>query len=225
MLYQFDASREYDPSPHLEGITAPLLAVNSADDQINPPELGLMESLMPRVKRGTAVLIPISEQTRGHSTYTWAAVWREHLAAVLASLESPSEVRQSAGGANADTSPGKEVEARERQLIAAIASGDLQAYDRLVAEDYVAIRPAGDQTKAQVMEAYRSSALQFRGLRISDVHVRVFGDSAVVSALTEGTRIEDGRESPNRVRYLRVWARRAGSWYAALQMAVPLPPE
>ena len=53
MLYQFNASRDYDPSPNLEKITAALLAINSADDVVNPPELGLMEKLMPRVKRGT----------------------------------------------------------------------------------------------------------------------------------------------------------------------------
>jgi homoserine O-acetyltransferase len=74
-LYQIDASRDYDPSTHLEQITAPLLAINSADDQINPPELGIVEKLMPRVKHGRFVLIPISERTRGHSTHTWAAVW------------------------------------------------------------------------------------------------------------------------------------------------------
>jgi homoserine O-acetyltransferase len=50
-------SRNYDPSPDLEKITAPVLAINSADDVVNPPELGLMEKLMPRVKRGRYVLI------------------------------------------------------------------------------------------------------------------------------------------------------------------------
>jgi homoserine O-acetyltransferase len=84
MLYQFDASRDYDPSPHLERIAAPVLAINSADDQINPPELGLMERLMPRVKRGRFVLIPTSEKTRGHSTHTWAALYREELRVFLA---------------------------------------------------------------------------------------------------------------------------------------------
>jgi homoserine O-acetyltransferase len=87
MLYQFDASRDYDPSPHLERIAAPLLAINSADDQINPPELGLMERLMPRVKRGRYVLIPISEKTRGHSTHTWAALYREDLRKFLGELK------------------------------------------------------------------------------------------------------------------------------------------
>ena len=87
MLYQFDSSREYDPSPLLERITAPLLAINSADDQINPPELGLMEALMPRVARGRYVLIPTSESTRGHGTHTWAALWRSHLEAFLATLD------------------------------------------------------------------------------------------------------------------------------------------
>jgi homoserine O-acetyltransferase/O-succinyltransferase len=85
-LYQIDSSRDYDPSTHLEQITAPLLAINSADDQINPPELGIVEKLIARVKRGRFVLIPISDRTRGHSTHTWAAVWRDELAKLLASL-------------------------------------------------------------------------------------------------------------------------------------------
>jgi homoserine O-acetyltransferase len=88
MLYQFDSSREYDPSTHLERIEAPLLAINSADDQVNPPELGLMERLMPRVARGRYLLIPISERTRGHSTHTWAAVWKPEFVAFLGGLPS-----------------------------------------------------------------------------------------------------------------------------------------
>jgi homoserine O-acetyltransferase len=86
MLYAFDASRDYDPSPLLERIVAPVLAINSADDAVNPPELGLMERLMPRVKRGRYVLLPISPQTRGHGTHTIAAVWKEPFTAFLASL-------------------------------------------------------------------------------------------------------------------------------------------
>ena len=86
MLYQFNASRGYDPSPHLEQITAALLAINSADDVVNPPELGLMEKLMPRVKRGRYVLIPTSEQTRGHGTLSLPAVWGRYLADFLKEL-------------------------------------------------------------------------------------------------------------------------------------------
>jgi homoserine O-acetyltransferase len=86
MLYAFDASRDYDPEPGLGKITAPLLAINSADDLVNPPELGLMERLMPRVTHGRYVLLPITPQTRGHGTHTIAAVWKEPFAAFLASL-------------------------------------------------------------------------------------------------------------------------------------------
>jgi homoserine O-acetyltransferase len=86
MLYQFESSADYDPSPHLEKITAPLLAINSADDQVNPPELDLMEKLMPRVARGRYVLLPITPQTRGHGTHSLPLVWGEHLAAFLMSL-------------------------------------------------------------------------------------------------------------------------------------------
>jgi homoserine O-acetyltransferase/O-succinyltransferase len=79
MLYYFDASREYDPSAGLGQIRAPLLAINSADDLINPPELGLMEKLMPRVAHGRYVLLPITAETRGHGTHSWPVLWQEHL--------------------------------------------------------------------------------------------------------------------------------------------------
>jgi homoserine O-acetyltransferase/O-succinyltransferase len=87
MLYQFDASRDYDPAPDLEKISAPLVAVNSADDQVNPPELGIMEREIKRVRRGRYVLIPTSDQTRGHGTHSLPAVWKQHLAALLAESE------------------------------------------------------------------------------------------------------------------------------------------
>jgi homoserine O-acetyltransferase len=83
MLYQFEASSDYDPAPELEKIQAPLTAVNSADDQVNPPELGILEREIRRVKRGAYVLIPTSDETRGHGTHTRAAVWKQHLAHLL----------------------------------------------------------------------------------------------------------------------------------------------
>jgi len=83
MLYQFEASSDYDPAPDLEKIQAPLTAVNSADDQVNPPELGILEREIRRVKRGAYVLIPTSDETRGHGTHTRAAVWKQHLADLL----------------------------------------------------------------------------------------------------------------------------------------------
>ena len=86
MLYQYNASREYDPSGSLEKITARLLAINSADDVVNPPELGLMEKLMPRVKHGRYVLIPTSDQTRGHGTHSLPAVWGKYLEEFLRDL-------------------------------------------------------------------------------------------------------------------------------------------
>jgi homoserine O-acetyltransferase len=85
-LYAFDASRDYDPSPHLERIRAPVLAINSADDFVNPPELGLMERLIPRVPRAQYVLIPIGPDTRGHGTHSFPALWQEHLRAFLNEL-------------------------------------------------------------------------------------------------------------------------------------------
>ncbi|MDB6067931.1 MAG: alpha/beta hydrolase fold family protein [Pedosphaera sp.] len=83
VLYALESSSDYDPGPGLERITAPLSAVNSADDLINPPELGILEREIKRVKCGQAILIPLSERTQGHGTHTLAAVWREHLAGLL----------------------------------------------------------------------------------------------------------------------------------------------
>ena len=84
MIYQFDASRTYNPQPHLEKIVAPLVAINSADDQVNPPELGLVEREIGRVKNGRFVLLPITPATRGHGTHSWPAIWQHHLAELLA---------------------------------------------------------------------------------------------------------------------------------------------
>lgn len=86
MLYQFDASRDYDPSGHLAQVTTPVLAINSADDLVNPPELGIMERLMPQVAKGTFILLPISAQTRGHGTHSVPTVWGGHLSAFLKTL-------------------------------------------------------------------------------------------------------------------------------------------
>lgn len=82
-LYAFDASRNYDPSAHLEYIVAPVMWINSADDFINPPELGIAEPLSKRLKKGTFALLPISESTHGHSTHTWAVAWKQYLAQLL----------------------------------------------------------------------------------------------------------------------------------------------
>jgi homoserine O-acetyltransferase len=82
-LYALEASSDYDPGPGLERIQAPLLAVNSADDLINPPELGILEREIRRVPHGRAVVLPLSDQTRGHGTHTLAALWKDQLEALL----------------------------------------------------------------------------------------------------------------------------------------------
>jgi homoserine O-acetyltransferase len=87
MLYQVSASWDYDPAPGLERISAPLFAVNFADDLINPPELGILEREIKRVRRGGAVVMPASAQTRGHGTHTLAAVWKHYLIELLAESE------------------------------------------------------------------------------------------------------------------------------------------
>src|SRR5215469_3442731 len=83
MLYYFDASRNYNPEPQLEKITVPLTAVNSADDTINPPELGIIDRDIKRVKNGKLVLLPITDETRGHGTHSWPAIWQSYLKDLL----------------------------------------------------------------------------------------------------------------------------------------------
>ncbi len=82
-LYAVSSSRNYDPSAKLETITAPVMFVNSADDFINPPELGIAEREIKRVKHGKFVLIPASDKTHGHGTHTWAALWQQYLKELL----------------------------------------------------------------------------------------------------------------------------------------------
>ena len=82
-LYQFDASRNYDPSAKLDQIKAPVMFVNSADDVINPPELGIAEQEIKKVKRARFILLPITDETRGHSTHSLPAVWKQFLAELL----------------------------------------------------------------------------------------------------------------------------------------------
>src|SRR5215813_9949570 len=83
MLYYFDASRNYNPEPQLEKIAVPLTAVNSADDTINPPELGIIDRDIKRVKNGKFVLLPITDETRGHGTHSWPAIWQSYLKELL----------------------------------------------------------------------------------------------------------------------------------------------
>jgi homoserine O-acetyltransferase len=84
-IYQWDSSRDYNAAPGLERISAALLAINSADDERNPPESGLMVAAMQRVKNGHLLLIPASAETRGHGTTGIARFWTPQLAEFLAS--------------------------------------------------------------------------------------------------------------------------------------------
>jgi homoserine O-acetyltransferase len=87
VLYAIESSTDYDPGPGLERIQAPLLAINSADDLINPPELDILNHEVKRVKNGKAIVIPQSDKTRGHGTHTLAAVWKQHLIDFLKATE------------------------------------------------------------------------------------------------------------------------------------------
>jgi homoserine O-acetyltransferase/O-succinyltransferase len=87
MLYAFNASRTYDPSPKLGEIKAHVTFINSADDLINPPELGIAEREIKKVKNGRFVLLPITDQTRGHGTHSLPAVWKQYLSDLLTETE------------------------------------------------------------------------------------------------------------------------------------------
>src|SRR5437667_419220 len=87
VLYALEASHDYDPAPNLEKIEAPLLAINFADDLINPPELGILEREIKRVPRGRAIVIPLSDKTRGHGSHTIATLWKDQLMKLLKETE------------------------------------------------------------------------------------------------------------------------------------------
>ncbi len=86
-LYQFDSSRDYDPSPHLAHIVAPALYINSADDFVNPPELGLAEQSAAQMRNTRFILLPITTETRGHGTHSLPKIWGGYLAGFLAALK------------------------------------------------------------------------------------------------------------------------------------------
>ena len=87
IIYALEASHDYDPGPNLEKIQAPLVAINSADDLINPPELGILEREIKRVPHGRAIVIPFSDKTRGHGSHTVAALWKDQLVDLLKETE------------------------------------------------------------------------------------------------------------------------------------------
>jgi homoserine O-acetyltransferase len=89
ILYAVEASRDYDPGPNLEKIRAPLLAINFADDLINPPELGILEREIKRVPKGRAIVMPMSDKTRGHGSHTIAALWKDELVKLLSPTKAP----------------------------------------------------------------------------------------------------------------------------------------
>ena len=102
ILYALESSRDYDPAPDLEKIKAPLVAVNSADDLVNPPELQILEREIKRVPRGRAVMIPLSDRTAGHGTHTLAAVWKSYLEDLLRTSGPSAATNPAPAGPNTD---------------------------------------------------------------------------------------------------------------------------
>jgi homoserine O-acetyltransferase/O-succinyltransferase len=91
LLYQINASRDYDASGGLEKIQARVTWINSADDFVNPPELGIAEPIAKKIKNARFILLPASDQTHGHGTPAWAAVWQQYLNELLAATQAKSE--------------------------------------------------------------------------------------------------------------------------------------
>jgi homoserine O-acetyltransferase len=87
MIYAFESSRNYNPAPHLSKIKAPLIAVNSADDQVNPPELQLIEEEIKKIDKGKFILLPITDKTSGHGTHTNPTIWGKYLEELMAVSE------------------------------------------------------------------------------------------------------------------------------------------
>ena len=83
LIYQYDSSRDYDPTPKLELIRCPVVAINFSDDPVNPPELGILEREIKRVKRGRAIVMPGTPETHGHGNHTYAARWKQELVKLL----------------------------------------------------------------------------------------------------------------------------------------------
>jgi len=86
-IYYVNASRNYDPSPRLDQIKTPVLWINSADDYINPPELGIAEKMVKRMPNARFILLPITDATRGHGTHTVATIWKDYLIEFLKETE------------------------------------------------------------------------------------------------------------------------------------------
>ena len=87
MLYHYHAIEDYNPAPHLSKITAPLLAINSADDFVNPPELPMMQDLIKQVRKGRFILLPITDATRGHGTHSQPTIWGDELLKFLQEIQ------------------------------------------------------------------------------------------------------------------------------------------
>lgn len=89
-LYQLNSSRDYDPSSGLDKIQTRIMWINSADDFINPPELGIAEREVKKLKNARFILLPASDQTHGHGTHSWPAVWQQYLSELLAAAPKPA---------------------------------------------------------------------------------------------------------------------------------------
>jgi homoserine O-acetyltransferase len=92
-VYQFASSTDYNPEPELGKIKARLIAVNSADDVVNPPELGILERDIKLVKNGRYILIPTSDETRGHGTHSIAKLWKQYVVELLSTQTSGDQRR------------------------------------------------------------------------------------------------------------------------------------
>src|SRR5579859_214967 len=247
LLYQVNASRNYDPSPRLEKITAPVMYINSADDFINPPELGIAEREIKKVKNGRFVLLPISDETRGHGTHTRAAVWKQYLEELInnsgdaqRSAKATKEISKSSNPSTTEA----EVRAVENERLKANIEGDTDKVASLMTADYLQTDIYGNvQSKATWLREYfeplaeliKAGKFRWETFEQKNEQIQVHGDNAVVVGSLElkGVGARPNRErrtweaDPNAsfggtLRFTHIYVRHKGRWLlAALHNSMP----
>ena len=249
LLYAVNASRNYDPSPQLEKITAPVMYINSADDFINPPELGVAEREIKKVKNGRFVLLPISDETRGHGTHTRAAVWKQYLEELMnrsADAHRPTRVAEETMKSSNAATAEAELQAVENERHKASVEGDSDKIASIMTDDYLQTDIYGHvQNKATWLDEYfkplaqliKAGKFRWEVFEEKDAQFRVHGDNAIVVGDLElkgvGARLNRERHTweadPNAsfggtLRFTHVYVRRDGRWLlAALHNSVPHP--
>jgi homoserine O-acetyltransferase len=249
LLYAVNASRNYDPSPQLEKIAAPVMYINSADDFINPPELGMTEREIKRVKNGRFVLLPITDETRGHGTHTRAAVWKPYLEELMnqsRDAHRPTKEAEETTKSSNTAAVEAELRAVENERHKASVEGDSDKIASTMTDDYLQTDIYGHlQNKAIWLDEYfkplaeliKAGKFRWEVFEEKNVQFRVHGDNALTVGDLElkGVGARPNRErrtweaDPNAsigatLRFTHIYVRREGRWLlAALHNSMPQP--